>query len=127
MSGFAARINIDSLVEAFDWSSARLCVDVGGGWGPVAIALAQRFPNLTVLVEDLPHVIADGPSHVPAGLPTVKFTARNFREEKERNEGADVYLFRHVLHNFPDKTCVQILRNQVDSMSVPEDELEVVC
>ncbi len=116
MSGFAARTNIDSLVEAFDWPSARLCVDVGGGWGPVAIALAERFPNLSVIVEDLAHVIADGPSHVPAGLPRVTFEARNIREEKEPHMGADVYLFRHVFHNFPDETCIQILRNQVDCM-----------
>ena len=116
MSGFAARTNIDSLAEAFDWPSARFCVDVGGGWGPVAIALAQRFLNLNVLVEDLPHVIADGPSHVPADLSRVKFEARNIKERTESRMGADVYLFRHVLHNFPDETCVQILRNQVNSV-----------
>ncbi len=116
MSGFAARTSIDSLVEAFDWSSVRSCVDVGGGWGPVAIELAERFPDLTVVVEDLPHVIADGPSRVPADLSRVTFQARNIRYEQEPHIGADVYLFRHVFHNFPDETCVQILRNQIECM-----------
>ena len=116
MSGFAARTTADPLIEAFDWSSAQLCVDVGGGWGPVAAAMAERFPNLRMIVEDLPHVIADGPSHIPVKLhERVTFKPRDILKDADHIIGADVYVLRHVLHNFPDRTCVQILCNQIKS------------
>ena len=118
MSGFAARTNVDPIADAMDWPSYRLCIDVGGGWGPVAIALARRFPSLKVIVEDLPHVIHDGPQRVPEDIrDRVSFRPRNIRAELATNEGADVYLFRHVFHNFPDQTCVEILRNQLSGLS----------
>ena len=120
MSGLAARTNADPIAAGMDWSSYRLCIDVGGGWGPVAIELVQRFPKLKIVVEDLPHVIEDGPRHVPDAVKdSVSFRARNIRTEKATDDGADVYLFRHVFHNFPDQTCVEILRNQCNGMYRP--------
>lgn len=77
--------------------------------------LRNASQNLSIIVEDLLHmIIVDGSLHVPADLSRAKFEARNGLHEKEPDAGADVYLFRHVFHKFPDETYVPILRNQVN-------------
>lgn len=117
MSAFSARVNVDPLANAFDWESFSTVVDVGGGWGPASIALAHRFTRPTFVVQDIKHVVADGPTHVPHELKSrVSFAAHNFFITQDF-KGADVYLIRHVLHNFPDDSCKEILRAQIPGTS----------
>lgn len=113
MSGFAARTNVNALVEALDWANTSTVVDVGGGWAPVSISLAQRFRQPVFVVQDLEHVVEDGPSHVPDELTDrVRFVAHDIFTEQDI-KSADVYLLRHVLHNFPDDGCKDILKAQI--------------
>ena len=110
MSGFAARVDVDPLVNAFDWANFSTVVDVGGGWGPVSIALAQRFPKPIFVVQDIEYVVLDGPAQVPHEMrDRIRFAAHDIFTTQDV-EGADVYLLRHVLHNFPDDSCKEILR-----------------
>jgi len=47
---------------AFEWkelADGAVVVDVGGGVGTSAIPIAREFPNLKVIVQDLPSVIQD--------------------------------------------------------------------
>ena len=116
MSGFAARTNVDLLASVFDWTTFSTVVDVGGGWAPVSVALAQRFSEPSFIVQDIEHVVADGPSHVPDELKgRVQFAACNIFKMQNMKD-ADVYLMRHVLHNFPDSSCKEILRAQIPGM-----------
>lgn len=113
MSGFAARVDVEPLANAFDWASFSTVVDVGGGWAPASIALAQRFSRPKFVVQDIKHVVADGPIHVPYELKDrISFAAHNFFMTQDI-KSADVYLIRHVLHNFPDDSCKEILRAQI--------------
>ena len=116
MTSFAANISIDPLAQNFDWASLEstnaTIVDIGGGWGPASIGLAQRFPGLNFVVQDLTDVISDGPNHVPSELQNrITFMAASCLEEQSV-KGAAVYFLRAVLHNFPDEYIVRILRNQ---------------
>lgn len=46
---------------AYDWPSLpanSVVVEVGGGMGTSAFPLASRFPDLVLVVQDLPSVIA---------------------------------------------------------------------
>lgn len=48
---------------AFDWNSLpkqSLVVDVGGGIGTSALKLAKTFPDLRIVVQDIPNVIKEG-------------------------------------------------------------------
>jgi hypothetical protein len=62
-------------------------VDLGGSHGDAAFALARKHPNLHLIVQDLPPVIAQ--SKEEEGL-DVKFTTHDFFE-KQPVTGADVY------------------------------------
>ncbi|XP_012088195.1 trans-resveratrol di-O-methyltransferase [Jatropha curcas] len=78
-------------------------VDVGGGTGTVAKALADSFPQLDCCVFDLPHVVAglqDGDN--------LKFVGGDMFEEIPP---ADAILLKWIMHDWHDEKCIKILKN----------------
>jgi 2-hydroxy-4-(methylsulfanyl)butanoate S-methyltransferase len=70
----------DEVAVALDLSGVLRLMDLGGGSGVVAIALARRWPNLTVTVVDIANVCVAGQEIVAeAGLgDRIGFHAANF-------------------------------------------------
>lgn len=89
-----------ALAEAFDWSSRRELVDVGGARGDLAARLVRSHPHLTARVFDLPEMAAAFAEHVPAlvGADKVTFQGGDFFVDP-LPEG-DVLVLGHVLHNW---------------------------
>ncbi|KAJ6744914.1 O-METHYLTRANSFERASE [Salix purpurea] len=77
-------------------------VDVGGGTGTVAKAIAKEFQHLDCTVFDLPHVVAD-----LEGGGNLKYLGGDMFEEIPQ---ADAILLKWILHDWNDEECVQILR-----------------
>ncbi|KAF5312468.1 hypothetical protein D9619_003733 [Psilocybe cf. subviscida] len=62
MQGIAALEPADAILKAFDWPSlpaGSIVVDVGGGVGTSSLALAKKFPEIKIVVQDLPPVVRD--------------------------------------------------------------------
>lgn len=106
--------SLDALRTLFDWGSLppnATVVDVGGAQGHVSIHLARAFPHLQFIVQDIEAVVQNAEHKIPEDVrERVKLMAHDMFKEQTVSE-ADVYLFRYVLHDWPDKYCVQILRN----------------
>jgi trans-aconitate methyltransferase len=102
------------LTDGFAWDalSSGTVVDLGGSHGHAANALARKYPHLNLTVQDLPEVVAVAKAE--AGL-NVKFMAHDFFNEQPVKD-ADVYMFRWILHNWPDKYCVKILRALISAL-----------
>lgn len=63
------------------------------------IALAERFPRIRCIVQDLAKVVTGCQSSVPAHLQDrVSFMAHDFFLKQPVN-GADVYFLRCILHD----------------------------
>ncbi|MFH8470868.1 methyltransferase [Streptomyces sp. NPDC017991] len=95
--------------------TARTVLDVGGAHGAFVSELVQRNPQLAGSVLELPHVAT-----------TVEDQARQ-RGLEARITGiagdffdavpaADIYLLKHVLHDWDDASCRSILSNIRSSM-----------
>ena len=116
MSGFAERTGVDTLANGFDWSSVSEVVEVGGGWGEVSLALAQRFGHINFTVQDLKHVINGRPYCESKNLrDRVRYVEHDFFSPQDA-KSADVYYFRYIFHNYPDETCVKLLQAQIPGM-----------
>ena len=103
-------------IEAYDWKSLgkATVVDMGGSVGPLAIALADNFPNLTLIVQDLPATIEEAKkTPLPDAVKDrVSFEVHDFFTPQTVRD-ADAYIMRFVLHDWPDSKVTEILDNLV--------------
>lgn len=61
-------LETEELLENYPWAEKATMVDVGGSHGGVSIRIAEKFPNMTCVVQDLPDTAAEGSSRLPADL-----------------------------------------------------------
>ncbi|KAF4953248.1 hypothetical protein FSARC_12442 [Fusarium sarcochroum] len=111
------------LVNGFDWAGLgkATVVDIGGNVGHSCISLAKAFHNLDFIVQDIPHVVQEGPQFVEDNNEArvsdrIRFQEYDFFEEQPV-QGARIYLLRQIFHNWDFENSVKILKNTVDSMS----------
>ncbi|KAJ3578752.1 hypothetical protein NPX13_g1815 [Xylaria arbuscula] len=102
------------LIDGFDGSAvgAGTVVDVGGSRGDAAFSIARQYPDIRLIVQELAEVVAM--SKEEPGL-NVTFMVHDFFNEQPV-KGADVYLLRWILHNWPDKYCIRILRALIPAL-----------
>ena len=94
----------------YDFSEIKHLVDVGGSQGTLLLDILEAHPDMRGTVFDLPPVIevtekslADHPLRE-----RVELAPGSFFESVP--SGADAYMLKHILHDWPDAECLQILR-----------------
>jgi hypothetical protein len=110
--------DFEPLMAAFDWDALgeATVVDVGGAAGHDSIKLAAAHPNLRCIVQDFERLHADFQAACPPELKCrVSFQAHNFWEEQPV-KGADVYMFKRILHDYSHKYASKILAQIVPAM-----------
>jgi ubiquinone/menaquinone biosynthesis C-methylase UbiE len=102
---------VHAIVDAYDFSTIRTLVDVGGGSGALLTAILTAHPQLRGVLYDLPHVIAGAPPRLTAAgvVARCDTVAGDFFTAVP--EGGDSYLLKHVLHDWDDDHCITILKN----------------
>lgn len=104
---------------------------VGGSTGGASISLAKELPNLTFIVQDLPANVESGrkaaaESSLPADIVSrITFQAHDFTQPQPVR-GADAYLLRMILHDWPDDEATKILKNIVAAMEKPKSRLLIM-
>jgi SAM-dependent methyltransferase len=100
-----------ALSEQFDFSGVRHVVDVGGGLGTLLVEVLSRFTHLKGSLVDRPSVIAQAEEALKdsAIRPRIELVASDFFEHVPA--GADVYVLKHVLHNWDDERALTLLQN----------------
>ncbi|KAH6658482.1 S-adenosyl-L-methionine-dependent methyltransferase [Truncatella angustata] len=112
---------VDDLIQYFDWEGlgSGLVVDVGGGDGEIAIGLANAFPQLSFVVQDLPRFIDQGKEIAkklsPAVSSRVELQVHDFFNDQPVKE-ASVYLMRGVFHNWGEEDAAKLLEKTIAAM-----------
>jgi hypothetical protein len=93
-----------------DTGSVEFAVDVGGARGALIHALMKQNPVLRGAVLDLPENAAEATKAAEAlGLQErLSIIGGDFFAKVP---AADLYLLKHILHDWKDDECVSILRN----------------
>lgn len=107
------------LLENYPWNriGAGTVVDVGGSNGDYSIPIAQEFPRIKCVVQDLPEVVLKAEPRLPADLrDRVSFMAHDFFTEQPV-KGANAYLLRWVLHDWSDKYAIRILQALIPALT----------
>jgi 2,7-dihydroxy-5-methyl-1-naphthoate 7-O-methyltransferase len=90
------------------WDAVRTVVDVGGGTGALLAALLRRHPAAQGILVDLPGTVARAGEIVADVADRVTLAGQSFFDPLPA--GADLYLLKSVLNDWPDEPTVAILR-----------------
>ncbi|MFW2388421.1 MAG: methyltransferase [Polyangiales bacterium] len=105
------RHDAQALAGAFDFSEFETVVDVGGGIGTLLIELLRRWPHLRGTLFDKEQVVRAAAERLrDAGMES-RCTALGGDFFEAVPSGADVYIVRHIIHNWGDAEALRILRN----------------
>jgi 6-hydroxytryprostatin B O-methyltransferase len=95
-------------------------LQVGGSSGSTGIMLVKAHPRLSVTVQDLPGPIANAQNNI-AELPEAIRSRLQAHEHDffhpQPQQGADVYLLRTILHDWPDADAILIVKGIADAMT----------
>jgi len=101
----------EALLDAAELSDVDTLVDVGGGNGSVLQNALRRYPELQGVLFDLPGVVERAREEMERdGLGRrCELVPGNFFEAVP--EGGDLYLLRHIIHDWDDERSRTILAN----------------
>jgi hypothetical protein len=109
---------IKAVMRVYDFSSFDRVVDVGGGYGPFITAILREYPRARGILFDTPNVIARA-SALLAGAGTgdrCQCIGGDFFESVP--SGGDVYLLKHIVHDWSDRDALTILQHCRKAMDV---------
>ncbi len=106
-----SELAIAPVVAAFDFTPYATIADVGGGHGRLLSAILQATPSARGILYDLPQVVEGAPKLLAkyGTEDRVEIIPGSFFESAPA--GADLYILKNIIHDWPDEQAVSILRN----------------
>lgn len=105
------------VLEHCDFSGVATVSDVGGGFGHLAVALLAKYPDLRASVFDLPDLIPVAKANLKVDDPSVASRLEYLSGSMfDSVPPAEVYVMKHIIHDWEDNYCVKLLRNCHASM-----------
>ena len=93
------------------WDAIRTMVDVGGGTGAMLAELLRRHPHVHGILVDLPGTVARADQTLTGATLAGRVTLHGQSFFDPLPAGADLYLLKNVLNDWPDPETVAILSN----------------
>lgn len=106
----------EPMLDAYDFSAFETVMDIGGGNGLMLAAILNRFPTVKGILFDLP-AVADRAKESfsdPDLSDRCKVVGGDFFTLVP---SADVYVLRHIIHDWNDDDAITILRNCCKAMN----------
>ena len=106
MGNLSAMVSQD-VTRLYDAKPFKKIVDIGGSQGVLLRGLLAQNPNARGVIFDLPEVIDEAKKVVTDDR--IELVAGDFF--KSVPSGADLYVLKSILHDWPDDKCAAIIRN----------------
>jgi hypothetical protein len=106
-----ARDSAESLLAAYDFAPSSKIIDVGGGAGALLAAILQAHPQAMGVVFERLDVLAGTRDYLAAAGLSDRCEVVGGDMFVAVPVGGDTYVLSHILHNWDDAHCVQLLQN----------------
>jgi len=104
-----SRLDSPAVVESYSFEGIRFIVDVGGGHGLLLATILQANPGLKGTLYEIPSVI-EGANSGPLTPVMDRCTLESGDMFTSVPPGADAYIMKHIIHDWPDEKCLSILK-----------------
>jgi hypothetical protein len=98
-----------AVAEAYSFGEIQSIVDVGGGHGLLLATILARNAHMKGTLYDMPHVVA-GAKGGPLTPVMERCTLASGDMFTSVPAGADAYIMKHIIHDWPDEGCINILK-----------------
>jgi hypothetical protein len=98
-----------AVAEAYNFEGIRSIVDVGGGHGLLLATILKRNTHLHGTLYEIPTVI-EGVANGPLKPVMERCTLASGDMFSSVPAGADAYIMKHIIHDWPDDLCLKILK-----------------
>lgn len=114
----------DAIVEAYDFSGIKRLADIGGGQGLLLASILRGNSAMQGVLYDRPEVVDGVPKSQFTGCEgRIFIEAGSFFERVP--DGCDAYIMKHIIHDWSDEHCRNILRLMREKL--PEDGRVLIC
>jgi hypothetical protein len=100
---------IGPVLDSYDFSGTGTIADIGGGYGALLAAILRTQPKARGILFDQPQVVAAAGAVLGDTEGRVERVSGDFFSQQLPR--ADIYLLKHILHDWDDTDCVSILKN----------------
>jgi len=115
-----------AVADAYDFGSISSIVDVAGGHGLLLATILQKNPRMRGTLYEEAHVIAGAPNG-PLKPVMDRCTLLSGDMFSSVPAGADAYLMKHIIHDWPDDMCIKLLKACRASVNADGKLLVVDC
>ncbi|HEX8177976.1 MAG TPA: methyltransferase [Pyrinomonadaceae bacterium] len=107
---------IPAIIEAYDFSGIGVLADVAGGYGHLLAGVLNRYPQMKGVLFDVPYVLEGAPDLLEKEgvADRVELVRGDFFESIPVT--ADVYMLKHIIHDWYDEQSIMIMKNIRASM-----------
>lgn len=106
-----AKTSFFPAIKNYDFSENRKITDIGGGMGTLLIEILLSNPHLQGILADKPEVVEIAQKQIKYHHLTGRCKTIKCDFYKQVPRGSDVYLLTNILHDWPDRKCLEILKN----------------
>jgi hypothetical protein len=99
-----------AVLQAYDFAALTTVADIGGGNGALLATLLGHHPHLYGHLLDQPHVVAAAPALLAAAGVADRCEVHSGDLFTAVPPGADAYVLKSILHDWPDETALAIAR-----------------
>lgn len=102
-------IDSPAVADAYNFDGMRSIVDIGGGHGLLLATILKRNARLRGTLYEMPHVL-EGAKNGPLKPVMERCTLASGDMFSSVPAGSDAYIMKHIIHDWPDDQCAQILK-----------------
>lgn len=102
---------VSAALEAYDFTSCKNIVDLGGGHGFAICSILKKYPQMQGVLFDLKDIVPGAEKRIRELGLEKRCRAVSGDFFKSVPEGADVYFMKHILHDWTDEQATAILSN----------------
>ena len=109
--------SLRGVLEQCDFAGVSRVADIGGGFGHLVIALLEKYPALKGVLMDVPELIPVAKARNPPPSSVASRLEYHGGDMFESVPTADAYVMKHIIHDWDDEHCLQLLRTCQRSMN----------
>jgi hypothetical protein len=98
-----------AVADAYNFAGIDSIVDIAGGHGLLLATILKKNPQMRGTLYEMPHVL-EGAKNGPLKRVMDRCTLACGDMFSSVPAGADAYIMKHIIHDWPDDRCVQILK-----------------